>query len=182
MATRRDALKLGAAATVAASLGLADAACSQAPAATSTAVAPGATTFLTKEELALLDELSELIVPADDHSPGARAAKAAEFIDRQLAEAFDPAERQQWRDGLARIEKLSHDMHGKAFLQTGPAQRVAVLTRIAQHEEKPQTPDEEFFVALKGRVVHAYYSSEIGIKQELEYKGNVFLQIGRAHV
>ena len=31
-------------------------------------------------------------------------------------------------------------------------------------------------VELKGRVVHAYYSSEIGIKQELEYKGNVFLQ------
>jgi hypothetical protein len=47
---------------------------------------------------------------------------------------------------------------------------------MAQNEGKPQKPEELFFVELKSRVVHAYYSSEIGIKQEMEYKGNVFLQ------
>jgi hypothetical protein len=30
-------------------------------------------------------------------------------------------------------------------------------------------------VKLKSRVVQAYYTSEIGIKQEMEYKGNSYL-------
>jgi hypothetical protein len=47
---------------------------------------------------------------------------------------------------------------------------------MARNESQPQKPEEVFFVELKSRVVHAYYSSEIGIKQEMEYKGNVFLQ------
>jgi len=42
--------------------------------------------FLTPGELALLDELAELIIPTDDHSPGARAAGVAAYIDGRLAE------------------------------------------------------------------------------------------------
>ena len=30
--------------------------------------------FFTKDEFVLVDELTELIIPADEHSPGARAA------------------------------------------------------------------------------------------------------------
>ena len=54
-------------------------------------------------------------------------------------------------------------------------QRIAVLTRIAQNEGQPQKPEERFFKELKSRVVYAYYTSEIGIKQEMEYKGNTYL-------
>src|SRR6185295_17377487 len=31
--------------------------------------------FFTKDEFVLVDELTELIIPADEHSPGARAAE-----------------------------------------------------------------------------------------------------------
>ena len=61
-----------------------------------------------------------------------------------------------------------------AFLESSPEQRLALLTRIAQNESKPEKPEEQFFVELKSRVVQAYYTSEIGIKQELEYKGNTY--------
>jgi hypothetical protein len=46
---------------------------------------------------------------------------------------------------------------------------------MAQNEGNPTTADEIFFAELKERVAHAYYSSEIGLEQELEYRGNVFL-------
>src|SRR6185436_1501156 len=59
-----------------------------------------ATGFFTPEEFALVDELTEMIIPADEHSPGARAAKVAEYIDQRLAESFDEAPKQQWRQGL----------------------------------------------------------------------------------
>lgn len=132
--------------------------------------------FFTAAELALVDELGELIIPADAHSPGARAAKCAEFIDARLAESPDAEAKQQWREGLARINQLSAEMHKLAFLKSSPEQRIALLTRIAENEANPQKPEEKFFVELKSRVAHAYYTSKIGLRQELEYKGNTYLR------
>jgi hypothetical protein len=132
--------------------------------------------FFTADELTLVDELSELIIPTDEHSPGARAAKAADFIDERLAETWEEKAKQEWRDGLKLIDQLSTEMHRKPFMQSSPDQRIALLTRIAASEESPQKPEEKFFVELKSRVAHAYYTSKIGIHQELEYKGNTYLR------
>lgn len=175
--TRRDVMKLGAAATLAASLGVTDLAATQVRTGVATAANAGATffTFFTGPEFALVEELSEMIVPADEHSPGAKAAKVAAYIDGRLADAWEPAARTTWREGLALVNQLSRDTSGKPFLESSPAERLSLLTRIAQNEQKPQKPEEHFFVELKGRVVHAYYTSEIGIKQDLEYKGNTYL-------
>ena len=60
-------------------------------------------------------------------------------------------------------------------MQATPEERVAVLTTMAQNEKEPKTPEALFFVELKSRVAHAYYTTEIGIKQEMEYKGNTYL-------
>jgi hypothetical protein len=165
---RRDLIKLGAVATVAASLGVTEALAGH------QAAAP-AQTFFTPAELAMVDELGEMIIPADEHAPGARAARVAAYIDRRLADAWDPQERIDWREGLQRINHLSQQSAGTTFMQASPAQRLAVLTRIARNEKDPRQPDDVFFGKLKSRIVDAYYTSEIGIKQELEYKGNSYL-------
>ena len=163
--TRRELLKITAGAAVAAPLlGPADMA---APAA--------GPAFFSKDEFQMVDELSELIIPADEHSPGARAAQVAASIDRRLAEALDPEMKTRWKDGLERIDVLSRQMHGKPFLGASSEQRTAVLTRMAQNEMKPQTPEERFFRDLKRSTARAYYTSRIGIHNELEYKGNTFL-------
>ncbi|MEX2299846.1 MAG: gluconate 2-dehydrogenase subunit 3 family protein [Bryobacterales bacterium] len=130
--------------------------------------------FFTAEEFTLLDELTELMIPTDEQSPGTRAAQCASFIDRQLREAVEDEPRSQWREGLGRIEALSREMHGAKFLETSADQRVAVLTRIARNEGNPQDADERFFEDLKSRTVFAYYTSKIGIYDELAYKGNVY--------
>ncbi len=132
--------------------------------------------FFSVEELKLVDELGELIIPADDHSPGARAAKCAEFIDGRLAELPDLEVKTQWREGLKLVNQLAVELHKAPFLKSSPEQRLAVLTRIAENEANPQKPEEKFFVELKARVAHAYYTSKIGIHQELEYKGNTYLR------
>jgi hypothetical protein len=170
---RRDLIKLGAAATLAASLGVGEPLAAQAPTAGTPVAAARA--FFTPEELALVDELSELIIPTDDHSPGARAAKVAAYIDFRLAEAWQEQERIDWREGLKRVDQLSRESSGRPFMQASAEQRLAVLTRIAQNEKEPRQPEELFFAKLKSRVVDAYYTSEIGIKQEMEYKGNSYL-------
>lgn len=138
--------------------------------------------FFTPEEFAMVDELTEIILPTDEHSPGARAAQVAAYIDQRLAEAFTDEPRQEWRTGLQLVDRLSRDLHGKPFLQASEAQRVAVVARMAQRESKPEKPEEKFFLLLKQQTIQSYYTSKIGIQQEMEYKGNVYLKeyIGEA--
>jgi len=132
--------------------------------------------FLTKEEFALLDELTEMIIPTDEHSPGARAAKCAAYIDSRLAEAFEDDRRIRFREGLKSVDMLSHTMNGHPFVEASEAERTAVLTKMAENESTPKTPEDKFFNELKDQTVHAYYTSEIGIHKEMEYKGNSLLQ------
>src|SRR5256885_6414743 len=44
--------------------------------------------FLTAAEYALLDELTELIIPADDHSPGARDRKSTRLNSSHLVISY----------------------------------------------------------------------------------------------
>ena len=138
--------------------------------------AAGGPKFFTKDEFAMVDELTELIIPTDEHSPGARAAKCAAYIDGRLAEAFEDDPRTLWREGLKAVDTASQSLNGHRFLESSEAERTAVLTRLASAEKEPKTPEEKFFVELKSRTVHAYYTSEIGIHKEMEYKGNTLLQ------
>lgn len=130
--------------------------------------------FLTPAEYAVVDELSELIIPADEHSPGARAAGVAGYIDARLAESLEPDWQARWRAGLQAVDALSGELNGKPLLEATPDQRVAVLTRMAAGEADPKTPVEQFFKELKWWTVFGYYTSKIGIHGDQEYKGNVY--------
>ena len=141
--------------------------------ATAAEVTPYAPKLFTSAELALLDELSELIIPTDEHSPGARVAGVAPYIDFRLSESLEPEEQTTWRSGLAAVEGLAKEMNGKPFLQGSAEQRVAVLARMAAAEKTPQTPSERFFQTLKGWTIRAYYTSKVGIHADQQYKGNV---------
>ncbi len=137
---------------------------------------PKPASFFTPTEFKIADELSELIIPADEHSQGARAAKVADYLDKRLAETRDEDLKKRWREGLKMIESISRELSGKSFLRATPDQRIKVMERISQNEANPQSAEEKFFVELKSRVAHAYYTSKIGLRQELEYKGNTYLR------
>jgi hypothetical protein len=161
--SRRDLIRIAAGAVVAVP------AIAQDAAQQTTAATPH---FFTPMEFQMVDELTEIIIPADDHSPGARAAKVASYLDKSLAEAFESEPRQKFREGLKTVDSLSHELNHKTFLESTPEQRVAVVAHMARNEKSPKKPDEHFFVELKASTAFAYYTSSIGIHQEMEYKGN----------
>ncbi|MEO8561708.1 MAG: gluconate 2-dehydrogenase subunit 3 family protein [bacterium] len=130
--------------------------------------------FFTPAEFALVDELSDMIIPTDDHSPGARAARVAGEIDRRLADTVENERRDRFRAGLRAVDDLSREMNGKIFLQATPADRLAVLTKMAAAEKDPKSPAEKFFGQIKRDSARAYYGSKIGIHTDMEYKGNVY--------
>lgn len=131
--------------------------------------------FFNADQIALIGTISELIIPTDDNSPGALAAEVPAFIDLMVSES--PAEtKKQWTDGLAAVDKMSQSKNGAAFNKASKEQQIALLTEISKNEMKPSTAEEKFFKAIKNMTIDGYYTSKIGIHQELKYKGNTYLK------
>jgi gluconate 2-dehydrogenase gamma chain len=131
--------------------------------------------FFTAEENRTVIEMSERIIPADEHSPGAKAAGVSAYIDLIVSESTDVT-KQTWRDGLSAINKMSSDKFGKPFADASEAQQIDLLKEISKNERSPQTVEERFFRTIKYATADGYYTSEIGIHKELHYKGNSYLK------
>jgi gluconate 2-dehydrogenase subunit 3-like protein len=128
--------------------------------------------FFTPAQHTLIEELSETIIPADSHSGGAKAAKVADFIDETVRESTDDQQKALWREGLRLVESMSQHYNGKAFVAASAEEKFAVLKVLSDNEQMTELPEVRFFRELKRLTVHAYYTSKIGIHDELEYKGN----------
>ena len=131
--------------------------------------------FFTNEENRTVIEMSERIIPADESSPGAKAANVSEYIDLIVSESPDVT-KQTWREGLAAIDKMSRTKFGKSFDQASIDQQTDMLKEISRNEKSPQTVEEKFFRTIKYATIDGYYTSEIGIHKELHYKGNTYLK------
>jgi hypothetical protein len=130
---------------------------------------------LSAAQFQTLEALVEAIIPADDRSPGAKAARVADYIDLWLSEA-DPKVALEWSGGLALVDAESTTRFRSPFVRLSAGQVDTVLAHISRNERAPQTPLETFFVMTKQATVVGYYTSKIGIHDELQYKGNVFLR------
>ncbi len=120
--------------------------------------------------------ISELIIPATE-TPGAKAALVNRFVDDVLAQAGE-AERAQFLRGLGFVDRRSRQLFGADFLRARPDEQHALLTILAS-ESNTAFEDEigrDFFQAIKGLTVTGYYTSEIGLRQELGDDGQVMFR------
>jgi hypothetical protein len=166
---------------------------------------------LSPAQYATVEALTEAIIPADEHSPGAKAARVADYMDLLLSEA-DPPLRERWLEGLGGLDAESNKRFARPFARLDATQVDAIFADISRYETakapvadpaldiprneepKPKPPQvdtllgdvdrhaagrktvlEEFFANTKQATIHGYYTSEIGIHQELRYKGNKVL-------
>ena len=118
--------------------------------------------------------LSELIIPATD-TPGAKAALVNRFVDEVLADAAEP-ERREFLRGLRWIDGRSNELFGTDFVKATPAQHTALLTIVSSDKNKAFQDEigRDFFKAIKSLTITGYYTSEIGMKQELGDDGQLF--------
>lgn len=129
---------------------------------------------LTPAQYATVDAFSEAIIPADAHSPGAKAARVADYIDLLLSESDEPI-RATWTGGLAELDAASQATYKAPFVKLTAPQVQEFLTTLSVNEAKPVTRAEQFFRTTKDATIRGYYTSEIGIHKELGYKGNQYL-------
>ena len=130
--------------------------------------------FFNPEQIELLSQLTEMIIPADAHSPGAKEAQVSLFIDLIVAHSA-PDIQERWKSGLKLVETEAHKRSDRPFLKCSPADQDSILGTLAAGEADPRTELERFFALLKLMTIDGYYTSAIGIHRELQYKGNAVL-------
>jgi gluconate 2-dehydrogenase gamma chain len=118
-----------------------------------------------------LKKLADLIIPADEHSPGASDAGAAEYIDFLSSRNADLAA--IFNGGFAWIDDYMQRRNGADFLAAKPEIQTALLDRLAYRKNAaPETaPGQRFWVWVRNMVVDAYYTSPAGIK-DIGFMGN----------
>jgi Gluconate 2-dehydrogenase subunit 3 len=128
--------------------------------------------FFDEHQNATVEALTELIIPATD-TPGAKAALVNRFIDLLLDDE-DADKQKDFYQGLAWLDARSLKAHGAPFVKLSLEQQAALLEPLADpnNSRLEDKPGVEFFEELKGLTIFGYYTSKIGMEQELEYGGD----------
>ncbi len=139
--------------------------------------------------------IAEMIIPATD-TPGATAAKVNEFVDLALSDWMDADERKRFLDGLADLDDRSRKRFTKDFTTSTPEQRTELLQLLdaevaglrdadRQGTHREPTPSQGFFRMMKRLTLLGYFTSEVGVTEELHnpiipgrYDGCVLLERG----
>lgn len=171
---RRELLKMIAAATGAAMVGLPALVYGQAP-------AVGATQAFSADDVAKLDEIAETILPRT-RTPGAKDAGAGAFMAKFVSDCYTTQEQATFRAGLAELDKRA----GGRFVALTPQARTELL-RKADAEAKrhaaarggagvtgtgaAEVPSvmPHYFTMIKQLTIFSFFSSKVGATEVLRY-------------
>jgi len=120
--------------------------------------------FFSATEFALIERLTELIIPSDD-TPGAREAGVAEFVDFMVA--HDGEQQYDFRTGLTWLNAHSGRLRGRPFLELTQAEQIALLEPLAYRAKYRAGEEEgrEFFRRVRELTVMGFYTSEMGYRE-----------------
>jgi hypothetical protein len=127
--------------------------------------------FFTAEESFVVDRLADIIIPTDEHSPGAHDAGVIRYIDL-VVHYGDEQGKKQWRDWIDAIEEEAKERFSMRFAGCTRDQQEKIVADMAENEGKPSDRLGLFFARLKRLTVDGYYCSPVGLSKEMRYKGN----------
>jgi hypothetical protein len=167
---RRELLKMIAAATGAAMIGIPAFSYAQAPVA-------GAASAFSEVDVALLDEVADTILPRTS-TPGAKDASAGAFMARYVADCYTPQNQAIFRDGLADLDRrggqgflsLSRDARTTLLRALDAEARAGLGTTTAKEggvNPGPLTP--HYFTMLKQLAIFSFFTSRPGATEALRY-------------
>jgi hypothetical protein len=140
----------------------------------------------TAEQVALLDEIAETMLP-ETSTPGAKAAKTGAFMALMVTATYAESDRQVFRAGLSQLDSACRALHGAGFMQVSPAQRLALAEKLdreqktameeranAPRSRAPAAPAVEghpahYFRMMKELALLGYFTSEIGYTKAMRY-------------
>ena len=133
---------------------------------------------LSAEQRQLATALSDLIIPADEHSPSASAVGVVDFIDEWISAPY-PKQREDrdtvlngfvWLDGEARRRFEQPFARLSESQQRTICDRICDASRAAADLQAPA----RFFATYRNLTAGGFYTTQAG-RKDLQYIGNVAL-------
>ena len=143
----------------------------------------------TPENIAMLDEVGETIIPTTD-TPGAKATKIGAFMNIMVTDCYTQAEQDAFYQGMNQLNEACEKANGKSFMDCTPEQRKAFLMTLEkeakdynmlrddkekvsrENARKANSPDfvrapSHYYSMMKQLTLLGYFTSEIGSTQAL---------------
>lgn len=133
----------------------------------------GTTLKFSQYDIDFLNEVAETIIPATD-TPGAKEAKAGEFMNVFVNDCYDQKNQQIFLEGMKKINEVSKQKYKENFMSLSPEQRKELLTELdkerKEYTSKKKSEDPtHYFTLIKQLTLLGYFSSEVGATKALRY-------------
>ena len=131
---------------------------------------------LTVAQRRLAGILSDLIIPADEHSPSASSVGVVDFIDEWVSAPYPDSQRDRpiVQDGFRWLDAEAARRFGKEFADLDAKGQHAICNDIC--DESPAAASRRdaarFFALYRNLTAGGFYSTPVG-RKDLGYIGNV---------
>jgi gluconate 2-dehydrogenase gamma chain len=131
--------------------------------------------FFNESDFKTISRIADLIIP-ETETAGAIGAGVPEYIDLVISRNTD--QQLAMADGLRWLDSEANRMAGKKFIDLTEHQQLSLLEPLCEaFDANSNNParDVQFFSLMKNLTADGYYTSKVGLIDELGYKGNMAL-------
>ncbi len=129
-------------------------------------------TGFTEEERAVIEAISDIIIPATD-TPGATEAGAVQLAEDMLFGVTGEEERNDFLEKLSGFQKEAASELGVSFQNATAEQQTEYITRLHDEVFGGDTVDwsepKPFIWQIKEGIVNSYFATEVGMTQVQQY-------------
>lgn len=144
----------------------------------------------TADMIALLDEVSETIIPATS-TPGAKAAQVGEFMKLWVTDCYTQKQQDAFMKGISSLEEACKKMHNKSFMECDAKQRHDFLVSLEKEAKEFNTKKDEadkllreaaqkegkefeaspphYYTMMKQMTLHGFFTSKTGATETLRH-------------
>lgn len=132
---------------------------------------PKIRTELTADDIVLLDEIGETIIPATEGVPGAKAAGIGSYMLLMVQDCYRPEKQKLFLKGLNRLDTICGNRFNSSFLELNSSQKFEALELLKAESTEQRADDHSspYFDIFKQLTISGYFSSEIGMTKAREY-------------
>lgn len=125
-------------------------------------------TSFTENDIDLLDEIAETIIPASATSPGAKAAKVGAFMKVYVTDCYTPTDQATFIEGISTIKKLCKNKYSNEFIHLTPEQKQELLSTLEKEVSEQGKRKSEKVVMADGDAVQTGKAQE----DKTKFNGN----------
>lgn len=126
------------------------------------------------DDVALLDEVGDTILPTTATSPGAKAANIGNFMKVIVTDCYDENDQKIFTEGINKLNDASKKKYDKPFMELAANQKHDLLVTLDKEAKdytagKKDNDPKHYFALMKQLTLWGYFTSEVGAQKALRY-------------